>query len=96
MSKPFKMLRGNRILISKPEVKESAIELSEKDKALIEAELRKTWSQLEVYAVGEAVKEIYAGDKVYVRVTALELAEKIEIDGQMKFLIHEQDIAIVW
>lgn len=96
MSKAFKKLRGNRILISKPEVKESAIELSEKDKALIEADLRKTWSQLEVYAVGDGVTEIAAGDKVYVRVTALELAEKIEIDGQMKFLIHDQDVAIIW
>lgn len=89
-------LRGNRILLNKPEIKESPIELSEKDKALVEAELRKSWSHLEIYAVGENVESIKAGDQVYVRVSALELAEKIEIEGQMKFLIHEQDIAIVW
>ena len=92
----MKTLRGNRILISKPEVKESFLELSDKDKALIEAELRKSWSSLDVYAVGESVTDIKVGDKVYVRVTALELAEKIEVDGAMKFMIHEQDVAIIW
>jgi len=73
-------LRGNRILLNRPEIKESAIELSEKDKALVEAELRKSWSHLEVFQVGEAVESIKANDQVYVRITALELAEKIEID----------------
>ena len=92
----MKTLRGNRILINRPEVKESALELSEKDKALIEAELRQTWSSLEVYAVGEKVEDIKAGDLVYVRATALELSEKIEVDGKLKFMIHEQDIAIIW
>jgi hypothetical protein len=33
---------------------------------------------------------------VYVRATALELSEKIEVDGKLKFMIHEQDIAIIW
>jgi hypothetical protein len=89
-------LRGNRILLNRPEIKESPIELSEKDKALVEAELRKSWSHLTVFAVGEKVEDTKAGDEVYVRVTALELAEKIEVEGQMKFLIHEQDIAIIW
>jgi hypothetical protein len=92
----MKTLRGNRILISKPAIKESFLELSDKDKALIEAELRKSWSSLDVYAVGESVKDISAGDKVYVRATALELSEKIEVDGEMKFMIHEQDVAIIW
>jgi hypothetical protein len=92
----MKTLRGNRILINRPEVKESALELSEKDKAMIEAELRQTWSSLEVHAVGEKVEDIKAGDLVYVRATALELSEKIEVDGKLKFMIHEQDVAIVW
>ena len=92
----MKTLRGNRILINRPEVKESALELSEKDKALVEAELRKTWSSLEVHAVGEKVEDVKAGDLVYVRATALELSEKIEVDGKLKFMIHEQDVAIIW
>lgn len=77
-------------------MKESTLELSDKDKALIEAELRKSWSSLDVYAIGESVKDISVGDKVYVRATALELSEKIEVDGEMKFMIHEQDVAIIW
>lgn len=77
-------------------MKETTLELSEKDKALIEAELRKSWSSLDVYAIGESVTDIKVGDKVYVRATALELSEKIEVDGEMKFMIHEQDIAIIW
>lgn len=77
-------------------MKESALELSDKDKSLIEAEYRKTWSSLEVHAVGEKVEDIKAGDLVYVRATALELSEKIEVDGKLKFMIHEQDVAIIW
>lgn len=92
----MKTLRGNRILISRPPMKETTLELSDKDKALIEAELRKSWSSLDVYAIGESVTDIKVGDKVYVRATALELSEKIEVDGEMKFMIHEQDIAIIW
>jgi hypothetical protein len=92
----MKTLRGNRILINRPEVKESALELSEKDKALVEADYRKTWSSLEVFAVGEKVEDIKAGDLIYVRATALELSEKIEVDGKLKFMVHEQDVAIIW
>lgn len=92
----MKQLRGNRILISIPEPKKSALELSEKDLALLEAEARKSWSRLDVYKVGDAVTEIKEGDKVYIRATALELAERIEIENSMKLMIHEQDIAIIW
>lgn len=96
MESPYKMLRGTRVLISKPEVKESAIELSEKDKQMIEDEMKKSWSALEVYSVGYDVVDVKKGDKVYVQISSLEHAERIEIDGKIKFMIREQDIAIVW
>lgn len=92
----MKMLRGTRVLISLPEMKKQAIELSEKDKALLEAEARKSWTQLSVFAIGDKVEDVKEGDKVYVRASALELSERIEIEGQMKLMVHEQDIAIVW
>ena len=92
----MKMLRGTRILISLPEMKKSALELSEKDQSLLEAEARKSWTQLSVFAIGDKVEDVKEGDKVYVRASALELSEKIEIEGQMKLMVHEQDIAIVW
>ena len=96
MSKAYQMLRGTRVLLSKPEMKESLIELSEKDKQMIEDEMKKQWSALEVYAIGYDVVDVKAGDKVYVQISALEHAERIEIDGKIKFMIREQDIAIVW
>ena len=46
-------LHGKRILVNKPEVKESAFELSEKDKALLEADMRTKWTALDVFAVGD-------------------------------------------
>lgn len=90
------MLRGTRILLSRPEVKDSGIELSEKDKEMIENDLKKKWSELEVFAVGTTVEDVKAGDRVYVQISALEHAERIEVDGQVKFMVREQDIAIIW
>jgi hypothetical protein len=96
MEKPFKKLRGNRILLNRPESKEYSIELSEKDKAIIEDELRTKWTRLEVYAVGTDVEDCKAGDKIYVQATALKLAEVIEVDGLPKFMIRENDVVLVW
>jgi hypothetical protein len=92
----FKKLRKTRILLSKPEERESVIELTEKDKQALEDELKKKWSRLEVYAVGNGVEDVFSGDLVYVQISALEHAERIEIEGKIKFMVREQDIAIVW
>lgn len=89
-------LRGRRVLIDLPEKKESAIELSEKDKAMIEeAEMRK-WTQLNVHAIGEDVTEINIGDKVYLTIGAIQDAERILIGDDMKLMVNEGSIAIVW
>lgn len=96
MKTEFKKLRGTRILITKPEEKDYGIELSEKDKLALENDLKKKWTRLEIFAVGEEVQSVNEGDKVYVPVSALEYAERIEIDGKIKFMVREQDIAIIW
>ena len=55
-------LHGKRILVNKPEVNESAFELSEKDKALLEADMRTKWTALDVFAVGSEVELFKEGD----------------------------------
>lgn len=58
-------VKGKRVLLNKPEAKESMFELSESDKMAIEIDMRKTWTKLEVYAVGDDVESVKPGDKVY-------------------------------
>jgi hypothetical protein len=89
-------LHGKRILVNKPEVKESAFELSEKDKALLEADMRSKWTALDIFAVGDEVERFAVGDKVYLQMTALNTAEVVDIDGALKLMVREHDIAITW
>lgn len=93
---PFKTLRGRRILIEVPIKKESVITLSEKDKDALMYEAMKQWNKLTVYAIGDKVEEISVGDSVYIPVAQLEHAEKVDIDGSVKLMFNEMDIAIIW
>ena len=93
---PFKTLRGRRILIEVPVKKESVITLSEKDKDALMYEAMKQWNRLTVYAIGDKVEEIAVGDSVYIPVPQLEQAEKVDIDGSVKLMLNEMDIAIIW
>jgi len=98
MSKPFKQLRGRTILLDVPKRKESAIQLSAKDEDIIMQEAMKMWSKLTVYAVGDRVEEVKEGDKVYVRTSALnmETVERNDIDGEVKLVLNEGDVVIIW
>jgi hypothetical protein len=87
---------GRRVLINVPKKKESVIELSAKDEDSIMQEAMKLWTKLEVYAVGDTVERVSAGDRVYVTTGSLEHAEKVEIDGEVKLMLSEGDIAIIW
>jgi hypothetical protein len=95
---PFKKLRGRTILLSVPERKKSAIQLSSKDEEAILAEAVKMWNRLTVYAVGDKVEEVSVGDQVYVRTAALNLetVERIDIDGETKLVLNEGDVVIIW
>jgi hypothetical protein len=97
MSK-FKSLRGRTILLDVPQRKKSMVELSAKDEEAIMQEAAKLWNKLTVYAVGDKVEEVKAGDQVYVRTSALnmEQVERIEIDGEIKLVLNEGDIIIIW
>ena len=94
--KPFKTLRGRRILIEVPKKKESVITLSEKDKDALMYEEMKSCNKLTIYAVGDKVEDVVAGDVVYIAVSQLEHSEKVDIDGSVKLMLNEMDIAIIW
>ena len=98
MSKPFKLLRGRTILLSVPERKKSALELSAKDEEAMMQEAAKLWSRLTVYAIGDKVEEVKVGDQVYVRTSALNLeqVERIDINGEIKLVLNEGDVIIIW
>lgn len=89
-------LVGRRVLINVPKKKESVIELTAKDEEAIMAEAMKLWTKLEVYATGDTVEKVSTGDKVYITTASLQNAEKVEIDGEVKLMVSEGDIAIIW
>jgi hypothetical protein len=94
----FKKLRGRAILLNVPQRKKSVIELSAKDEESMMQEAAKLWSKLTVYAVGDKVEEVAVGDEVYVRTGALnmETVERIEIEDEIKLLLNEGDVVIIW
>jgi hypothetical protein len=94
----FKLLRGRTILVNIPVKKESSLQLSVKDEDMIMAEAMKMWNKLTVYAVGDKVEDVAAGDQVYIRTSALnmETLERLDINGEVKFVLNEGDVVIVW
>jgi hypothetical protein len=94
--RPFSKLKGRRILVEVPELKKSALQLTEKDEEAIMADAMKLWSKLTLYAVGDKVEELNEGDLVYITTEALQRAEKVEIDGSIKLMLSEGDVALVW
>ena len=95
---PYKKLRGRVILLDVPKRKESAIQLSAKDEDAIMQVAVKMWNKLTVYAVGDKVEEVSAGDQVYIRTSSLnmEVVERIDIDGEVKLVLNEGDVIIIW
>jgi len=89
-------VKGKRVLLNKPEAKESMFQLSESDKMALEMDMRKTWTKLEVYAVGDDVESVKVGDKVYMGITGLQASEAVELEDGIKLMVAERDIAIVW
>jgi hypothetical protein len=89
-------LLGKRILINIPVIEKPIIELSPAQEAEREKEAIQKWTELEIHAVGDEVEKVKAGDKVYVQAFGLESAEKIMIGSELKLLVKEFDIAIVY
>ena len=95
------ILRGQRILIDKPEKKEKKegeLDLiipdnMEKD---AEKEMMKEGTHLNVCAVGTDVTDVKVGDKVYVKTGALHNAEIIDLNGSIKMMVTVHDIVMIW
>jgi len=94
------ILRGNRIMLDKPEKKEEEgkldLILTEEMEKQQEQDMMKEWTHLNVYAVGADVEDVKAGDKVYVRTGALHNAEIIDMEGAIKMMVTVHDIVMIW
>lgn len=95
----MEQLFGRRILVNVPEKKASALdslELSKQDEDAVLRDAMKLWSKLEIFAVGDECVKVKAGDLIYITTSSLENAERIELDGKMKFMLSEYDAAFKW
>jgi len=89
-------LLGKRIMLDRPEGKQSALNLTEAQQKDLDRELMKEWTKLNVHAVGNDVEGVMPGDKVYVYVNSLANAEVLEVDGKKKMIISQPEIVLVW
>lgn len=97
MSTPlFKKVLGTRLLLNRPSVKESVIELSAEAREEIDRDLIKQYTQLEVFAVGPDVEHIRVGERVLVPASILTHADMITIGTEMKFVVAERDVTLIW
>lgn len=87
---------GSRILLSVPAAPESVIELTEEGKQARHMEFVMSLKSLEVFATGEDVTKVKKGDNVYVPPGIAVSGDKVMIDGQVKLLLGERDVAIIW
>ena len=92
----FKQLRGKRVMIEKPELKESVIELTPEVQELLDKEAISKWTRLKVHAVGTDVADIVAGDEVYVSPSMSMNAEVFKIEEEVFMIIPEHAIVIVY
>jgi hypothetical protein len=89
-------LRGTRVLLDQPKIKDLGLELSpEIERELMADELKK-FMALNVFAVGDEVTDIKPGDTVYVSPSTLAITEVLEIEGETRMLVRAMDISIVW
>jgi hypothetical protein len=93
----FKTLRGNRVLLNIPKKEEGKLIVDENTKEALEKEITEKLNKLTVYAVGDLVTDIKAGDEVFVDPTAIRTrAFTIPIGDDRKMLVSPFDIVIVW
>lgn len=95
MANTFKLL-GRRILVTIPKRKESVIELTAEVERQLDEQMIKQWISLEVFAIGDSVDTVKVGDKVYISAASLTTTERIPIGDEVKMMVGEFDISIIW
>ena len=89
-------LKGKRVLLSRPVIEKSPIELTPEVQASLDQENMKKWTHLEVFAVGDLVTDIKVGDVVYLPKGAIEQCDVLDVEGEVKLMTSDFQIAIVW
>ena len=75
-------LKGKRILIEKPVRPDNGVILTEEAQASLDADFMKSWSRLNITAVGDEVTMVKVGDQVYIG-SALANCEIVDIDAKV-------------
>ena len=90
-------LKGKRVMLSKPVVEKSAIELTPEAQESIDKANMAKWTHLDVFAVGDGITDsVKIGDKVYISKSAIERCEVVVIEEEIKLIVHETDVVLVW
>ena len=92
----FKQLRGNRLLLDLPKKEEGKLIVDENTKEALEKEMMQKLNKLTVYAVGDLVTDIKAGDEILVDPASLQKSPVIPIAGENKLLVSPFDVILVW
>jgi hypothetical protein len=89
-------VKGKRVLLNRPVIEKSPIEMAPEVRENIDRDNMKKWTHLEVFHVGDCVDSVKPGDMVYLPKGALERCDVVEVEGEMKLMVSDFDIAIVW
>jgi hypothetical protein len=92
----FKILRGNRLLLDLPKKEEGKLIVDENTKEALEKEMMQKLNKLTVYAVGDGVSDIKAGDEILVDPASLQKSPVIPIGEENKLLVSPFDVILVW
>lgn len=89
-------VKGKRLLLNRPQIEKSAIELTPEAQESILKDQFKKWTHLEVYAVGDEITTMKPGDVVMISKTAIESCEIVEIEDAHRLIVNESSVVIIW
>jgi hypothetical protein len=98
MPKEFKLLKGNRVYVIVPEQDDkSKLIVDENTKEELQRVMLKKMARLEVYAVGDTIKDISEGDVILADPGKLKDALLIPLSEERKVLLLSYfDVIHIW